>query len=56
MNQRVFTICDVCRLVDGDFSTKLCNWCGACQSWICDADLQQWGRRARAMARKAIAG
>lgn len=47
---RTATVCDVCRLVDGDLSTKLCTWCGTCKAWICDADWWNLGRRGLAMA------
>lgn len=47
-------ICDVCRLIDGDMSPKLCFYCGQCDSEICQADEPNWGRRAHAAAlRKA---
>ena len=47
-------ICDVCRLLDGDFRLKLCMYCRACGSWICELDLDDWARRVRA-ARKKVA-
>lgn len=42
------TTCDVCRLLDGDLSQKLCLWCGNCKAWICEDDIDNWIRRARA--------
>ena len=50
--KRATTVCDVCRLLDGNLQQKPCTWCGLCQSWICDADLQNWPRRGRAAAIK----
>lgn len=41
-------VCDVCRLVDGDYREKLCFYCGSCDSEICVADKDRWGRRALA--------
>ena len=42
-------ICEVCYLLDGDNSTKPCYYCSDCQAWICQSDLSNWTRRARAM-------
>lgn len=59
MKQTANTVCDVCVRVDGDRSTKPCNWCSLCQSWICHACWPNLVRRARAMAvkaREAMAG
>jgi hypothetical protein len=39
----------VCRLLDHDLSLKRCFWCNSCKAWICEEDLDQWTRRARAM-------
>jgi len=47
-------VCDVCRILDGDHSLKMCEWCGICQSWICAADLPNLKRRAQAMMRKKL--
>jgi hypothetical protein len=47
------SVCDVCRLLDGDLSLKNCGFCSLCDSWICEADRTDWLRRARAaVARK----
>lgn len=43
-------ICDVCRLLNGDTSLKVCFYCPLCDSWICEADANDWGRRAQAAA------
>ena len=45
-------VCDVCRLVDGDYTMKACEWCRSCQAWICEKDLDNWPRRSLAMARR----
>jgi hypothetical protein len=46
-------VCDVCRLLDADLHPKPCDYCGLCDSWICQQDLHNWMRRARAfVARK----
>jgi len=42
------TVCDVCRLLDGDYSVKFCTWCLRCQAWICQADEHRPDRRLRA--------
>lgn len=54
--QRTVTTCDVCRLLDGNLQAKPCTWCGTCRAWICDADIKNWPRRARAMAARAMGG
>jgi hypothetical protein len=43
-------VCDVCRLLDADWSQKMCFYCGFCDAWICMADAENWGRRGRAAA------
>lgn len=49
MNGWQMTTCEVCRLVDGDYSVKPCRFCSMCRAWICAADLPNLARRARAM-------
>lgn len=43
-------VCDVCRLIDGDITHKYCFYCSFCDSEICMADANDWGRRAHAKA------
>ena len=45
---RQVTVCEVCRLVDGDCVPKWCRWCNDCKAWICDADWKNMARRATA--------
>lgn len=40
-----WAVCDVCRLVDGDTSLKVCFYCGQCDSEICLDDADRFGRR-----------
>ena len=47
-------VCDVCRLIDGDTTPKVCFYCGACDSEICAADSNHWGRRAQAAALRKL--
>lgn len=47
-------ICDVCRLLDGDITPKICFYCGFCDSHICDADGLRWDRRARAFWKRRV--
>jgi hypothetical protein len=37
----VSTSCDVCRLVRGDTSAKLVEFCKLCNAWLCDRCRQQ---------------
>ena len=46
--------CTVCVLLDNDLREKECTYCGKCMAWICDSDLTNWPRRAKAMARRKI--
>lgn len=41
-------VCDVCRLLDGDTSLKLCFYCRFCDSEICQRDVNNLPRRAQA--------
>jgi hypothetical protein len=41
-------ICDVCRLVKNDTSTKLVQYCHVCNAWICDVCRVDWVARAKA--------
>ena len=43
-------VCDVCRLVDGDYSEKEVQWCSFCNAYICSNDLYS-PRRIRAWAK-----
>lgn len=54
MNGWTLATCDVCRLLDGDYSQKMCQWCGKCRAWICYQDLPNMARRARAMFVRAF--
>lgn len=47
-------VCDVCRLVDGDVTEKLCGFCGMCDSWICKDDTWRWDRRVRAFYKRRV--
>lgn len=48
-----WAVCDVCRLVDGDLSPKVCFYCSSCDSEICIEDSDRFTRRAlAAMLRK----
>ena len=51
-----YAVCDVCRLVDGDQSIKLCSWCSLCGAWICQQCSPDAIRRATAMMRRAMYG
>jgi len=42
------TVCDVCRLLDGDYSVKLCDFCRRCEAWICKACQRNPARRIKA--------
>jgi len=42
-------ICDVCRLIDGDLTYKMCVYCSMCDSNICEADYSNKARRLHAM-------
>jgi hypothetical protein len=46
--QKQYTVCAVCRILDGDTTRKLCQFCSTCGAWICDADLGNLTRRAKA--------
>jgi hypothetical protein len=45
---RRFKPCNVCEILDGDRSLKPCSWCSVCRAWICERDLGDLSRRARA--------
>lgn len=49
-----WAVCEVCRLLDGDVRQKPCQYCPACQAWICQADIKNLVRRARAMLLKRL--
>lgn len=55
-NGWTMAVCDVCRLLNGDLRQKLCIWCGTCQAWICQADINNKLRRTKAMLKRAIGG
>jgi len=44
-----WAVCDVCRLLDRDVRQKLCQFCPACNAWLCQRDIANVARRARAM-------
>jgi hypothetical protein len=56
MNAWTMAVCDVCRLLDGDYRQKMCQWCGMCQAWVCAADIRNAARRARAMMKRTMGG
>jgi hypothetical protein len=35
-------ICDVCRLLRGDLTYKMCSYCSLCDSEICEYHNQIW--------------
>lgn len=41
-------VCDVCRLVGGDSSFKLCGYCHLCDAFICQDCINNWPRRLKA--------
>ena len=43
-----YAVCDVCRLLDGDLSLKVCFYCSACDAEICMSDADRFTRRAHA--------
>lgn len=47
-------VCDVCRILDGDYRQKPCQYCPSCDAWICAADIRNLARRARAMMARAL--
>lgn len=47
-------VCDVCRLLDGDARLKPCRFCPGCEAWICQADIGNLARRARAMMKRRL--
>lgn len=47
-------VCDVCRLLDQDNRQKLSMYCKFCDSWMCQADFGNWGRRAAAALKKKM--
>jgi hypothetical protein len=49
-----WAVCDVCRLVDGDSSPKVCFYCSSCDSEICIDDADRFGRRALAAMRRRL--
>ncbi len=49
-----FHICDVCRLLDHNVERKWCGHCGLCDAWICEQDMNRWGRRLLAAAKRKL--
>ena len=47
-------ICDVCLILDKDATPKLCGYCGGCGAWICEKDVDDLVRRAKAAGRKRV--
>jgi len=47
-------MCDVCRLLDFDTTTKMCGYCGLCDAWICEKDNNDWPRRLRAAVKRKL--
>jgi hypothetical protein len=48
--------CDVHRLVDGDTSSRLVEFCNLCKAWLCDDCRGNWARRMQAFYRARRAG
>lgn len=48
-NKEANTMCDVCRLVDRNWSEKHCIYCCKCKAWICDECRPNTPKRALAM-------
>jgi hypothetical protein len=44
-NGQAMAVCEVCRVLDHDYSTKPCRWCNQCGVWICAKDWRDLGRR-----------
>jgi hypothetical protein len=38
-------VCDVCRLVNEDYSSKLVGYCPKCDAWICEYHRDRWTLR-----------
>lgn len=49
-----YRACDVCRLVDYDTTDKWCLYCGLCDAWICENDLNKYTRRALAAIKRKL--
>ena len=49
-----YGICDVHRLLDYDTTLKPCGYCGMCDAWICQEDLNRWDRRLRAALKRKL--
>jgi hypothetical protein len=47
-------LCDVCFLLDGDSFEKRSIYCSGCNAWICEADLWNGPRRAKAMLKRVM--
>jgi hypothetical protein len=47
-------ICDVCRLLDGDETLKECQYCKACDAWMCRADYYSAIRRGLAALERKL--
>src|ERR1035437_5104457 len=41
-------VCEVCKLLDNDYTAKECSYCKICSSWICNMDLNNYMRRRQA--------
>jgi hypothetical protein len=48
IEEKKIGICDVCRLVRNDTSTKPVQYCHVCNAWICDVCRVDWVARAKA--------
>lgn len=46
------TVCTVCSLLDNDLTFKHCTYCKLCNAWLCDKDIKDLKRRAKAMAKR----
>ena len=52
-DDKAFTTCGVCFLVDGVKTPKMCRKCNPCSEWICDTCWGDVPKRALATAKKA---
>lgn len=49
-----YKICDVCRLIDYDTTSKPCFFCPLCSAWICENDKSNWSRRLKAAIKRRL--
>jgi hypothetical protein len=51
---QALNVCDVCRLLEGDVTPKVCGYCKLCDSNICQADMNNWWRRGKAALKRRL--